>query len=452
MKFPSLDIYTYRSGQDKVRLCFWIYMLLLIFEGALRKWFLPGLSDALLVVRDPFALYVVILALKYKYLQSRIVEVLIWFTIICFFTTLLFGHQNLFVAIYGARITMIHIPCIFIFGKALTKEDLYRIGKATLYISILMFFILLLQYFSPQSAWINLGVGGTGTAGFQGVEDYFRPSGTFSFTSGMGGFELLVGIYIFYYMYNNNTFDKKYQLSKTKLLIVSILFFFSVFLCLSRTIIFQTLLLFGIMVLYPFIVRGNTKKSIGLLFVVMVSFLILYQIDMFRIAVDNVFLRFDQASEVEGDVVKGSIGERFFGSFYRAFFNTQNFSKQENPLFGFGLGIGTKVGENILGIHSMSHSFAFAEEEWSRVICEIGYLQGAFLLLIIRLLYPIALTLKGLRLVKVRKDSFLLLTIIPFLIYIVNGQWATPTTLGFTVVISSLFMASYNQNKYVKSI
>ena len=31
----------------------WAYFLLLLFEGALRKWFLPGLSQGLLIIRDP---------------------------------------------------------------------------------------------------------------------------------------------------------------------------------------------------------------------------------------------------------------------------------------------------------------------------------------------------------------------------------------------------------------
>jgi hypothetical protein len=38
----------------------WAYFILLIFEGALRKWIFPGLSNALLLVRDPIALWLVI--------------------------------------------------------------------------------------------------------------------------------------------------------------------------------------------------------------------------------------------------------------------------------------------------------------------------------------------------------------------------------------------------------
>ena len=188
IRIQSINIDTSRSILDQIRLCFWAYLLLLIFEGAIRKWILPGLSDAFLVIRDPIVLYVFILSLKYKLLRNNIINILYAFSAISFILTLLLGHQNLFVATYGVRITLLHIPCIFIFGKALTREDIHLIGKCVLYISILMFLILLLQYFSPRSAWINRGVGGIGTAGFSGVAGYMRPSGTFSFTSGMAGF------------------------------------------------------------------------------------------------------------------------------------------------------------------------------------------------------------------------------------------------------------------------
>jgi hypothetical protein len=40
----------------RLRQLLWLYFWLLIFEGALRKWLLPGLSTPLLLVRDPVAL------------------------------------------------------------------------------------------------------------------------------------------------------------------------------------------------------------------------------------------------------------------------------------------------------------------------------------------------------------------------------------------------------------
>ena len=55
----------------------WAYFLLLLFEGALRKWFLPELSQGLLIIRDPLVIWIYYLCyaqgtfpLNNKYLQK----------------------------------------------------------------------------------------------------------------------------------------------------------------------------------------------------------------------------------------------------------------------------------------------------------------------------------------------------------------------------------------------
>ncbi len=47
-----------------IRWLIWLYFWLLIFEGALRKWVVPQLSNPLLIVRDPVLLLAYFLALR----------------------------------------------------------------------------------------------------------------------------------------------------------------------------------------------------------------------------------------------------------------------------------------------------------------------------------------------------------------------------------------------------
>src|SRR5438045_3843494 len=47
----------------RIKSLIWIYFALLLFEGALRKWVIPGLATPLLVVRDPVLLGAYALAL-----------------------------------------------------------------------------------------------------------------------------------------------------------------------------------------------------------------------------------------------------------------------------------------------------------------------------------------------------------------------------------------------------
>ncbi len=42
----------------------WLYIFLLVVEGALRKWIVPQLSNPLLLVRDPIALLIYALAIR----------------------------------------------------------------------------------------------------------------------------------------------------------------------------------------------------------------------------------------------------------------------------------------------------------------------------------------------------------------------------------------------------
>src|SRR3954469_17205994 len=89
----------------------WLYFLLLIFEGALRKWILPGLSTPLLLVRDPIAIWLVLKGWEKNFFSSNIfVFSMILIGVIGIYTAVFLGHGNLWVAVYGARIMFFHFP------------------------------------------------------------------------------------------------------------------------------------------------------------------------------------------------------------------------------------------------------------------------------------------------------------------------------------------------------
>ena len=105
----------------------YVYIFLLIFEGALRKWVLTGLAGPLLLVRDPIALWMVIYA-QYKRLvpPSPYLLGMVIIGTLGIITAMIFGHGNIFVAIYGARILLIHFPVIFVMGNVLTRDELIK--------------------------------------------------------------------------------------------------------------------------------------------------------------------------------------------------------------------------------------------------------------------------------------------------------------------------------------
>ena len=113
--------------EAEYRLCniaIWIFFFLLIFEGAFRKWILPSLSDVFLIIRDPLAIFVVFMACKHCGLARNKFVITAWaIALITTITALLFGHQNLFIALYGARIWVYYIPLIFAIPHFLLAKD-----------------------------------------------------------------------------------------------------------------------------------------------------------------------------------------------------------------------------------------------------------------------------------------------------------------------------------------
>ncbi|OYP34100.1 hypothetical protein [Rhodopirellula sp. MGV] len=60
----------FRISTDRVsliRYCLWAYVLLVIFEGALRKWIVPQLATPLLVIRDPVCLVAIYLGTRFSF-------------------------------------------------------------------------------------------------------------------------------------------------------------------------------------------------------------------------------------------------------------------------------------------------------------------------------------------------------------------------------------------------
>ena len=231
-----MNIKSYKSMKNAI----WLFFFLLIFEGGLRRWILPGLATPLLLVRDPIAIF-----LMYKAYRASIFPKSIWVSLmvllgfISIFTALYWGHGNFFVALFGARVLIIQIPVLFIIGKVLNKNDVIKFGQAVLWISIPMAILITIQFYSPQTAWVNKGVGNDmNGAGFSGSGEYFRPPGTFSFITGVSSFFSFAACYVFYFWLNPNLIKKYLLIGGTIAFVVSIPT------SISRSLFFQAVIIF----------------------------------------------------------------------------------------------------------------------------------------------------------------------------------------------------------------
>jgi hypothetical protein len=187
-----------RARRKLVVLITLIY-LLLIFEGALRKWVLPSMGQALFFVRDPFVLLTYWLAFRHGFFP-RGNAFLVTGVVFGFLAVLLSAAQILtaagkmdgllLLAGYGWRNYFLYIPLAFVIGNVLQRPDLERIVKLTLILAVPTAILVFLQFISPLDAPINVGFGGKGMQFIGNTlnQHHTRTMGFFTSDVGQKGF------------------------------------------------------------------------------------------------------------------------------------------------------------------------------------------------------------------------------------------------------------------------
>jgi hypothetical protein len=425
-----------KDPNKRVKQAIWAYFLLLIFEGALRKWVLPGLSNPLLIIRDPLGLWIIFNVWNrnlfpksvFLYLMSAV-------GFIAIITALTFGHGSLSVAIYGARILLIHFPLMYVIGKIFDHDEVIKIGKALLLISIPMAVLIAVQFYSPQSAWVNRGVGGDlGGAGFSGSLGFYRPPATFSFTNGTSLFFAMVACFVVYFLLN------KHLVNKYILFLSSVAVIAAIPLSISRSLFFNVVIAF----IFAMIATSRNKKYLSnmivAIIVLVVGFMILSQVEFFQTAIGAFTSRLESADHSEGGL-QGTLGDRYLGGLISAVSDAG-----DKPFFGYGIGMGTSVGSKLL---TGNVTYLISEGEWGRLIGEMGPLLG-LLAIFIRLGLCLNMTVDSFKFVK--KGDLLPWMILSFgLTIIPQGQWSQPTSLGFSTLVGGLIFASFNNYALIKT-
>ena len=413
----------------RVTYALYIYFFLLIFEGALRRWVLPGFSAPLLVIRDPIAIYILITAWQFHFIKINGYLIgLILISFISLNTTFFFGHGNIFIAIYGLRILLIHFPLLFVIESVFKKKEIFNIAKWMIYLSIPMFILIVFQFYSPQSAWVNKGLGENFEGGgFVGALGYYRPPGTFSFTNGVVLFFTFVSPFVLW------GFTDKINIPKWVLYLSLFCLILSIPFSISRALLFATI---ATSIFFMFFIFRNILLFFRIIFVVIAIFTSLYFLSAsnFLGTSINVFKeRFTTANETEGGL-ENVIFVRYLGGLKNAFN-----SSGSQPIWGQGIGMGTNVAGQLI---SGKREFLIAEGEWGRVLGELGPILG-LLFILIRIVISI-------KMARIAFLQFLSGNILPWLlaanviINIIQGQWAQPTSLGFSIFFGGVLLASRN--------
>ncbi|MFV8374682.1 hypothetical protein [Flavobacterium sp. LB1P71] len=406
----------------------WLYFILLIVEGGLRRWFLPSLATPLLIIRDPLAAFLLFNAIRFNvFPKDKLIPVMFSIGIISVFTTLFFGHGDLAVALFGSRILLIQFPMLFLIGRIFDWYDVLRMGKVILWISIPMAILITLQFYSPQTAWVNKGLGESmDTAGFSGSGDYFRPPGTFSFITGVSSFFGLVACFVFYFWLQPKYVNRILLVSATIALIVAIPT------SISRTLFFEVILSLLFFLWAKSNQSGFLKNAAQLLVAFVLLTVLFLNVNALNTQIGAFTDRFISANEAEGGL-NGVFIDRFLGGLVGAFMDIDD----SHAIFGQGIGMGTNVGAQLL---SGKTTFLIAEGEWGRTIGESGLVLG-LLIILIRISMAFSITIKCYTFLK--KGDALPWMLLSFgFLMLLQGGWAQPTLLGFYVLIGGLILAT----------
>ena len=408
---------------------FWLYFLLLIFEGALRKWVAPQLSGPLLVIRDPVGLMIIWEAYRTNKWPQRWTVPITILTLglvgLCLVQVIV-GDNPWLVGLFGLRSYLLPFPVALIMGENIDREDLRKLGTWTIFLLLPITALAVAQYVSPSNSFLNKGAyqGGLQIAF---VGEHVRASSTFSFVNGLEDYVAMAAAFIAYGIVTPG-FAKVWILWSSAFALI-----LSIPMMGSRTVVIQLALMVGCMALGALMGVSQFLKVLRIVLPVVIVVFLVSLLPVFSDAMNSMTERFTGANAAEGGgSVRRTLSHRVVVPITDVLDSTPT-----GAWMGIGLGRGAvAVQEFLLG----SNEAVAGENEISREIGEMGPIAGIAYSLF-KLQLAIAIFLPALA--RVRKSESLALLMIPLVLTLLFfGVPEQPTTQGFMVLSLALCIAA----------
>lgn len=418
------------AGAPRARLLkgiIWTYFLLLIFEGAFRKWWTPSLSKYLLIVRDPVVLLAYLEAARIGVfrLNGMLLANLV-LTILSLLLGLMAEHANIKVTLFGIRANFLHLPLIFIMGSVLNRRDVIWLGRAILLISLPMAWVMVQQFRGGENSPWNVGAGGELGGQLSSAMGKVRASGTFSFITGVSSFVPLTVPFILLGFFEKQAIPKWLVIPAALALPIA---------CVtsgSRSVVAGCAVIFVGMVVAAALHGRVSRHLVRISFGIGVGFLVASRMEVFSEANEVLMKRFEMASNSEGGVI-GFVG-RFMEGFLKPFRMWTS-----APLFGLGVGACTNAARAFL---SGDSNYVWAEDEWSRIVLELGAPLG-FLFIGLRCWIFGFLLRQTVQKARESGDPLPFMLLTAGGIGLLIGQWGVSSAAGFGVFIPGMILASF---------
>ena len=415
-----------------IRRLIWLYFWLLIFEGALRKWVLPQLSNPLLIVRDPVLLLAYFLALHAGVFPANrwvyTLGVIGFLSFALSFVSLwpyLQPSRIVLISGYGFRANFLHLPLLFLMARVVRPEDVKRFGWWTLVLMVPMALLMVGQFRAAPDAFLNHTAGGEGEM-MQSALGKVRTAGTFSFVIGVAAYCALSTAYLVWAALRRDVYRNWLLFAAGGALLIGIA------VSGSRSVVGACAVVVGSLVVVLLLRPAALNRFGQTLVITLVCGLILTKTPIFKEGFNVLSTRFNEVAQATEKSVGAGLIERVVSGFGEGLFILT-----KAPFLGYGLGIGTNAGAKFLTGNSM---FLLSEGEWSRIFLESGPVLGlAYVLWRVGLVFYIGLLC--IRSVKLGN-------LLPLLLFsssfpaLLSGQFGQPTILGFSVFVTGLALAA----------
>jgi len=383
-------------------------LLIVVFEGAIRKWVASSTTLPLILMRDLFALALILYAWWNGHLRryAKVSMVLLaWSCCVIAWglMQLMAGESSPIVFIIGLRFWLLYIWFAVAAAATMNEAD-YRIAvRAALIVMVVLAPLAVLQHYSPTGATINRQVDGDETSVFVAVAGVVRTTGTFSFTSGYAAYLVLIAPLIFGVLGapKRNVFHRLFAL------IAFGAFLMGSVVSGSRTAVISSAFMLAAYLAARFLFARTRDKPAALGAALVALVLAAAFILFFSDAVQVTQQRFQDAAGGE------DFGERLLS----IFIGEPNVLSASNWL-GQGLGAGSNLATSLRG--AGAENFGLAESETGRIVLEGGLLGFAFVAL--KLVMLVAAFAYSVRLSAVRHTAFPVLMWLTTMIAIMTWQ------------------------------
>jgi hypothetical protein len=373
-----------------------------------------------LVARDPVVILIYLIAMANGLkVMNRWLVCAVFVVAASFLISVTEGHP-LLVALYGLRTNLLHLPLIFLLPRILTEADVWKIGRVFVLLAAPMALLATFQFLSSRFAWLNVGAGGDVGGQLFAASGKIRPSGTFSFVTGMVSFLGTVAAFLLADLLDKRRFGTLARWVAIPSVVLSL------GIAGSRSALAGVAIVFASFLVAALFSGRKALSVLGPVCLIFMAYLGLTFLPIFREGLQIQKERFTVGGGVQHGVIfrfLGEIGESLEVASYA-------------PLFGKGLGMGTNVAAGLL---TGQRQFLLAEGEWARVILETGpFLGYAYILL--RVVLGCLLAIAAWKAARGGRPAAMVL-LGACVLDVMTGQFGQPTMLGFAVFGAGLTLA-----------